>query len=114
MVMRMAKKRREFTDLERDDLKYLRSFLEETFETIRKPTIPLYPYDRLTNTISLPEKVDEEIKHIASTEGLPQAVKKVAYLTGARLGLSKNYVDNLLGRNIPRQNPRKRRKGKRK
>jgi hypothetical protein len=110
----MAKKRRKLTDLEMDDLKDLRSFLEDAFEAFREPTIPPYPYDRRTNTISLPEKVDKEIKHVASTEGLPQAVKKVAYLTGARLGLSKSYVDNLLGRNVPQQNQGKRGKGKRK
>ena len=110
----MAKKRRKLTDLEIEDLKDLRSFLEDAFEATREPSTPPYPYDKRTNTISLPEKVDKEIKHIASTEGLPQAVKKVAYLTGARLGLSKRYVDNLLGRNVPQQNQRRRKKGKRK
>ena len=105
--------KKKWTDEEIEAVRDLRSILEEAFEAIRKPSIPPYPYDRETNTISLPPEVEKKVRNIASKEGLPQAVKKVAYLTGARLGISKAYVDNLLGRrNMPRQNRRKRRKGR--
>ncbi len=109
----MARKRRKLTDEEISALRDLRSLLEDAFEAIREPSIPLHPYDKHTNTISLPVEVEKEVRRIALTEGLPQAVKKVAYLTGARLGLSKGYVDSLLGRNAPDQRQRKRKKGKR-
>ena len=110
----MARKRRKLTGEEIEDLRALRSLLEEAFEAVRKPSIPPHPYDKRTNTISLPVEVEKEVQHIALTEGVPQAVKRVAYLTGARLGLSKDYVDSFLGRNTPDQRQRKRKKGKRK
>ncbi len=110
----MARKTRKWTDEEMEGLRELRSLLEDAFEAVRKPSIPPYPYDKRTNTISLPVEVEKEVRHIALTEGLPQAVKRVAYLTGARLGVSKRYVDSLLARNTPGQSQRKRKKGKRK
>ena len=90
----MARKRKKWTDEEMEGLRELRSLLEDAFEAIRKPSIPPYPYDKRTNTISLPVEVEKEVRSIALKEGGPQAVKKVAYLTGARLGLSKRYKVN--------------------
>jgi hypothetical protein len=110
----MTRKRRKWTDEEMEGLRELRSLLEDAFEAVRKPSIPPYPYDKRTNTISLPVEVEKEVRRIALKEGGPQAVKKVAYLTGARLGLSKRYVDSLLGRNTTHQSHRKRKKSKRK
>jgi len=103
----MARKRKTWTDEEMEGMRELRSLLEDAFEAVRKPSIPPYPYDKHTNTISLPVEVEKEVRHIALTEGGPQAVKRVAYLTGARLGLSKGYVDSLLGRNTKHQSQRK-------
>ena len=110
----MAKKKRKWTDEEIEGLRVLRSLLEEAFEAIREPSIPPYPYNRNTDTISLPAEVEKEVRHTALTEGVPQAVRRVAYLTGAKLGLSKRYVDSLLVSDTSRQSRRKRRKGKRK
>jgi hypothetical protein len=109
----MAKKQRKLTDEEREGLITLRSLLEDAFEAIREPSIPPYPCDKRTDTISLPAEIERSIRHIGLTEGVPQAVKRVASLTGARLGVSKHYVDSLLGRNMPHQKHRKRRKSKR-
>jgi hypothetical protein len=91
----MIRKKRKRMDEDMEALRDLRSLLEDTFEAVRKPSIPPYPYDKRTNTISLPAEVEKEVRHIASTEGGPQAVKRVAYLTGSRLGMSKDYVDSV-------------------
>ena len=64
------------------------------FNTVR-PT-PLYPYDKSTDTVSLPPALAEEILHTASTKGTPVAMKKVMDLTGAGLKVSKDYIDGLL------------------
>ncbi len=61
-----------------------------------RPT-PLYPYDKSTDTISLPPALEKEILHTASTKGVPVAMKKVMDLTGAGLKASKDYIDGLLG-----------------
>lgn len=62
---------------------------------VARPT-PIYPYDKSTDTISLPPALKEEILHIASTKGVPVAMKKVMDLTGAGLKVSKGYIDGLL------------------
>lgn len=62
-------------------------------------TVPLYPCDKQTDTISLPSEIEKEVKNIALTKGVPLAMKKVMDLTGAGLKVSKDYIDNLLGRN---------------
>ncbi len=64
------------------------------FNTVR-PT-PLYPYDKSTDTISLPPALEKEILDTASTRGVPIAMKKVMDLTGAGLKVSKDYIDGLL------------------
>ena len=64
------------------------------FNTVR-PT-PLYPYDKSTDTVSLPPALEKEILHTASTKGTPVAMKKVMDLTGAGLKVSKGYIDGLL------------------
>ena len=64
------------------------------FNTVRPA--PLYPYDKSTDTISLPPALEKEILHTASTKGVPVAMKKVMDLTGAGLKASKDYIDGLL------------------
>jgi hypothetical protein len=63
-----------------------------------RPT-PIYPYDKNTDTISLPPALEKDVMDIASSRGVPVAMKKVMELTGAGLKVSKDYIDNLLGRN---------------
>jgi ribosomal protein L7/L12 len=75
----------------RDFLKYL----EERFEEEREPTVPIYPYDKETNTISLPPKINKKLKRLILKGNKVEAVKQVTRLTGAGLRLSKDYVDNL-------------------
>jgi len=59
-------------------------------------TQPLYPYNKRTNTITLPTAVAHEIYHLAQESGVPTAMKRVMELTGADLKVSKAYVDALL------------------
>ena len=63
--------------------------------SIARPT-PLYPYDKSTNTISLPPELEKEILHTALTKGVPRAMRKVMDLTGAGLKVSKDYIDSRL------------------
>ena len=65
---------------------------------IERP-VPLHPYDKQTDTISLPLEIEKEVKDIALSQGVPLAMRKVMDLTGAGLKVSKDYIDNLLGRN---------------
>jgi hypothetical protein len=60
---------------------------------------PLYPYDKSTDTISLPPALEKDILNLASEKGVPIAMKKAMELTGAGLKVSKNYIDNLLEKN---------------
>lgn len=46
---------------EKTRLETLLSKLEEDFERVRKPVVALYPYDRETQTISLPEAIETEL-----------------------------------------------------
>ena len=75
----------------KDFLKYL----EERFEEEREPVVPVYPYDKKTNTISLPPKTNKKLKRLVLKGKKVEAVKQVTQLTGAGLRLSKDYVDNL-------------------
>ena len=59
---------------------------------------PLYPYDKSTDTISLPPALEKDILNLALAKGVPIAMKEVMQLTGAGLKVSKDYIDNLLGR----------------
>jgi len=69
---------------------------DSSFE-IKRPA-PLFPYDKRTDTISLPAEIEKEVKNIALTKSVPLAMKRVMNLTGAGLKVSKNYIDNLLQR----------------
>jgi len=69
--------------------------IEELFEKERKKVAPLYPYDKKTNTIQLPDDVIADLKFFLLVGNKPAAVKRVAELTGAGLRMSKDYVDGL-------------------
>ena len=73
------------------------SSLDKTFEKIRKPVVPLYPYDERTDTITLPEKVEKELRQLVLAGNKVEAIKRVTKLTGAGLRVSKDYVDRLAG-----------------
>ncbi len=70
--------------------------LEEAFEKVRKPVVPLYPYDKRTNTIRLSAKINKKLRQLVLKGEKPEAVKRVTRLTGAGLRLAKDYVDNLV------------------
>jgi ribosomal protein L7/L12 len=69
--------------------------IEILYEKERKPIAPLYPADKKTGEIELPDAVIAELKYFLLVGNKPAAVKKVADLTGAGLRASKDYVDGL-------------------
>jgi len=62
---------------------------------IDKSAFP-YPYDKTTDTVSLPPEIEKEVVNIRLASGVPKAMQKVMELTGAGLKVSKDYVDSLL------------------
>ena len=69
--------------------------IEELYEKERKKIVPLYPFDKKTGKIKLPEDVIADLKFFLSVGNKPAAVKRVAELTGAGLRVSKDFVDSL-------------------
>jgi len=69
--------------------------LEDAFERTRKKTVPLYPYNKQTNTITLPPEIENTLRKLVLTGDKIEAVKRVTELTGAGLRVSKDYVDDL-------------------
>ena len=69
--------------------------IEELYEKERKKINPLYPYDRKTKTITLPDEILADLKFLLLVGNKVAAVKRVAELTGAGLRMSKDYVDGL-------------------
>ena len=69
--------------------------LEDLYEKERKKIVPLYPFDKKTGKIELPEEVIADLQFFLLVGNKPAAVKRVAELTGAGLRLSKDYVDGL-------------------
>jgi hypothetical protein len=69
--------------------------LDTLYEKQRGKIVPLYPYDKKTNAIDLPNEVVAELKSFLLAGNKPAAVKRVAELTGAGLRVSKDYVDGL-------------------
>jgi hypothetical protein len=59
---------------------------------------PIYPYDKQTETIHLPDETAAEIKALWQSGKHPDALKRVMELTGAGLAISKRYLDGLPGR----------------
>ncbi len=96
----MAKKRREPLILE---------LLERAFAKTRKKVKPAFPYDQTTNTIQLPRHIETELRQLILAGNKVEAIKRVAYLTGAGLCVSMDYVDQLA--NKPQQKPISGKKG---
>ncbi len=71
------------------------NYLEERFEEEREPIVPVYPYDKETNTISLPLKINKKLKRLVLKGNKAEAVKQVTQLTAAGLRGSKDYMDKL-------------------
>ena len=69
--------------------------LDELYEKTRKKIKPLYPYDKKTGKIELPEDVVADLKFLLLVGRKPEALKRVTELTGAGLRVSKDYVDGL-------------------
>ncbi len=69
--------------------------IEELYEKERKKIIPLYPVNKRTGKIELPEDVIADLKFFLLVGNKPAAVKRVAELTGAGLRVSKDFVDSL-------------------
>ncbi|HVO71640.1 MAG TPA: hypothetical protein VMT24_16440 [Aggregatilineaceae bacterium] len=70
--------------------------LEDAFERTRKKTVPLYPYNKQTNTITLPPEIENSLCQLVLRGDKIEAVKRVAEFTGAGLRVSKDYVDGLM------------------
>ena len=62
----------------------------------RKTFVPPFPYDKDTDTITLPPEKERAIRRLISAGKKVEAVKKVLNLTGAGLKASKDYVDDLV------------------
>ena len=69
--------------------------LDEIFQKTRKKIVPLYPYNKQTNTIVLPPDVEKTLRQLVLTGNGIEGVKHVTQLTGAGLRVSKDYVDGL-------------------
>lgn len=69
--------------------------LDDLYEKHRKKIKPLYPYNKKTNTILLPDEIVADLKFLILADNKVEALKRVAELTGAGLRVSKDYVDGL-------------------
>ena len=76
-------------------LKAVLVMLDKVFILTRKKVVPLYPYDKRTQTINLPQQVEKQLRHLIADDNKVEAIRQVAQLTGANLRLSKNYVDRM-------------------
>ena len=83
-------------------VKSFQLFLELLFKLRRNKPMPLYPYDKKIKKITLPNKDKKEIYQLVKIGDKPNAVKKVAELTGASLRVSKDYVDSFEIKRIKR------------
>jgi len=69
--------------------------LDDLYEKTRKKVTLLYPVNKKTGKIELPEDVIADLKFFLLVGNKPAAVKRVAELTGAGLRVSKDFVDGL-------------------
>lgn len=76
-------------------LKAVLVILDKFFQLTRKKSAPPFPYDKSTNTITLPSEVEKELRRLISDGNKVEAVRRVTKLTGAGLRVSKDYVDSL-------------------
>ena len=69
--------------------------LEKLYEKERKKVTPLYPVNKKTGKIELPEDIIADLKFFLLVGNKPAAVKRVCELTGVGLRVSKDFVDSL-------------------
>ncbi|MEW6125905.1 MAG: hypothetical protein AB1757_02480 [Acidobacteriota bacterium] len=55
--------------------------------------MPLYPYNKKTDDITLPPEAEKEIRDLVRSGNKIEAMRRVMELTGAGLKVSKDYVD---------------------
>lgn len=79
--------------LPRPVLQVLLVVFEHVFALLRKKAVSPFPYNAKTHTISLPAQIEREVRDLVSTGKKVEAMKRVIRLTGARLRVSKDYVD---------------------
>ena len=68
---------------------------DDLYEKTRKKIAPLYPINKKTGKIELPEDVIADLKFFLLVGNKPAAIKRVCELTGVGLRISKDYVDGL-------------------
>jgi len=73
------------------------ALLDKLYTLRKRPYPPPYPYEKATDTITLPADIEARIRKIAADNKV-DAVQNVTLLTGAGLRVSKRYVDSLLDR----------------
>jgi ribosomal protein L7/L12 len=69
--------------------------LDDLYEKTRKKVDPLYPINKKTGKIELPDDIVADLKFLMLVGRKPEALKRVAELTGAGLRISKDYIDSL-------------------
>jgi ribosomal protein L7/L12 len=69
--------------------------LDDLYEKHRKKVVPLYPVSKKTGKIELPDDIVADLKFLMLVGRKPEALKRVAELTGAGLRTSKDYIDSL-------------------
>jgi ribosomal protein L7/L12 len=89
-------------------LKAFLVILDKVFMFTRKKGVPLYPYDKRTQAINLPKKVEQQLQELIADDNKVEAIRQVTRLTGAGLRVSKDYVDRLDWKNRSRKYKRQR------
>jgi hypothetical protein len=69
--------------------------LDDLYEKTRKEIPPLYPVNKKTDKIELPDDLIDDLKFFLLVGNKPAAVKGVRELTGISLRVSKGFVDSL-------------------
>jgi ribosomal protein L7/L12 len=69
--------------------------LDDLYEKTRKKVTPLYPVDKKTGKIELPDEIIADLKFFLVVGNKPAAVKRVCELAGVGLRMSKDFVDSL-------------------
>lgn len=69
--------------------------LDDLYEKTRKKVDPLYPINKKTGKIELPDDIVADLKFLMLVGRKPEALKRMAEFTGAGLRISKDYIDSL-------------------
>lgn len=62
----------------------------------RKLPKPLYPYNKKTKEIILPENIETELRSLYFSKTKSDAMIKLTELTGAELHLASEFIENLM------------------